>query len=1109
MPKWAPYAELHVHSAYSFLDGASLPSELVERAVELELEAIALTDHDGFPGVVQHMEAARTLGMPTVFGTELTLPGESRDSQRAEDVQRAGQADPSGEHLLLLARNAQGYQSLSHTVGQAKLASGKKGEAHYNLEDLGERSRGQWLVLTGCRKSAVNRGLAGPSAAKQWAPAVARKEIERLISVFGRDNVAVELTDMGGPLDRERCDLLAGLAHDLDVEAVATGNVHYARATDRPVADVLAATRARRPLHAMDPYLPASGQYLRSGARMLQRHSDHPDAVAAAARVGRECSFDLNLLAPNLPPFPVPDGHTEATWLRELARRGARERYGSDNPVAWRQITHELDVIEQLGFPGYFLIVEEIVSFCHSQGIWCQGRGSAANSAVCFALGITAVDAVKHQMLFERFLSPGRSGPPDIDVDIESGRRELVIQHVYERYGRECAAQVANAITYRPRSAIRDAARALGYDQGQADQWAKNVEHRVPRRPGRVADLSKDLHREQTDELVATEGRQALMDSRWDIGEMPEEVGAIAGRLQRLPRHLGIHSGGMVLCDRPVIDVCPVGWATMPGRTVLQWDKDDCAEAGLVKFDLLGLGMLTALRISFTWLAENGVRGTDGRAPNLHNLPQEDPRVYQLLQAADTVGVFQVESRAQMATLPRLRPEVFYDIVIEVALIRPGPIQGQSVSPYLKRRRNREEITYPHELLRPALEKTLGVPLFQEQLMQIAIDAAGFTPAQADRLRKAISSKRSHERMEAIHAELLEGMSARGIDTTTGEEIFEKLQAFAEFGFPESHAFSFAYLVYASAWLKVHYPEEFYAGLLAAQPMGFYSPQSLVTDARHHDVLVLPPDVTASQEEASVEACEPRTFTEHGLVDAHAQKALRLGLTQIHGMKQAIAPILRARDECPFSSTADLAHRAKLSRQDLEALSSAGALRTLGTDRREGIWLAHSLEDQGTTHGMYYQPTIPGTQAPAHVPDLPQMSEAEQVNTDLRMTGISSSAYPTEFLRPDLNARDVFRIADLGHAQEGRRILVAGVVTHRQRPHTAQGVTFISLEDETGLLNVVCSHGLWQRYRHVARTSSGLVVRGMVERGDGAMNFVADRLEPLSLSVPLKSRDFR
>lgn len=1143
-----PYAELHVHSAYSFLDGASLPSELVERACELELDGLAITDHDGFPGVVQLAEAARTSGLPVAVGTELSLArhmdrqgpyregldrrglgrrsfGRQSFSQQNVDQwildrqssssPRTGQPDPGDEHILLLARGAQGYQKLSRTVGLAMLASGKKGEAHYTLDTLANAGKDDWVVLTGCRKGAVRRALEQEPGL--WAPDRAAQEIQRLVEAFGRENVFVELTATGSPLDRERCDLLADLARRAHLQSIVTGNVHYARPSDRPVADVLAATRARMTLPEINPYLPASGQYLRSGAQMLQIHRDHPGAIATAAAVLEECSFDLVLVAPELPPFPVPEGYTEDSWLRHLTHKRARERYGTpqENPRAWETINHELDVISLLKFPGYFLIVEEIVSFCVSEGIWCQGRGSAANSAVCFALGITAVDAVQHKMLFERFLSPDRSGPPDIDLDIESGRREEVIQHVYERYGRQCAAQVANTITYRPRSAIRDAARALGYDQGQADQWSKGVEHRVPRTEGKAPDPTKERQVAEHQEFVATHGRTAGFAYHWETGSVPLDVAEIAARLQRLPRHLGIHSGGMVLCDRPVIDVCPVGWANMPGRTVLQWDKDDCAEAGLVKFDLLGLGMLTALRIGFTELTARGICGTNGLPLDLHNLPQEDERVYNLLQAADTVGVFQVESRAQMATLPRLRPSEFYDIVVEVALIRPGPIQGQSVSPYLQRRREqrqgRTDFDYPHDLLRPALEKTLGVPLFQEQLMQIAIDAAGFTPSQADKLRKAMGSKRSHERMEELRTALLDGMGERGITRDVAEQIYEKLQAFAEFGFPESHAFSFAYLVYASAWLKVHHPEEFYAGLLAAQPMGFYSPQSLVADARLHGVLVLPPDIAASQEEAAVEQRPKREpTTVHRLVDADPERAVRLGLASIRGLgKEVTKRILRARNAHPFRDVADLAYRAHLTQQDLEVLSSAGALEPLGVGRREGIWAAQALADRGITRGMWYQPTLPGTEATGILPALAVMSEAEETDVDIRMTGISTATYPTQFLRPDLDLRGVLKIADLGGIAEGERVRVAGVVTHRQRPHTAQGVTFISLEDETGLLNVVCSRGLWNKYRDTARRSQGLIIRGMVERGDGAMNFVADQLESLAFNVKLRSRDFR
>ncbi len=1162
-----PYAELHVHSAYSFLDGASLPSELVERACELELDGLAITDHDGFPGVVQLAEAARTSGLPVAVGTELSLarcmdqqgldqegldrrvPARRMDRQFLDrqsfsqqnvdqgildrhnhNSLRTGQPDPGGEHILLLARGAQGYQRLSRTVGLAMLASGKKGEAHYTLDSLASSGKDDWIILTGCRKGAVRRALEEEPGV--WAPDRAAREIRRLVEAFGRENIFVELTATGSPLDRERCDLLADLARRAHLQSIVTGNVHYARPSDRPIADVLAATRARMTLPEINPYLPASGQYLRSGAQMLQIHRDHPRAIATAAAVLEECSFDLKLVAPELPPFPVPEGHTEDSWLRHLTYERARERYGTPqhNPRAWETINHELNVISLLKFPGYFLIVEEIVAFCAQEGIWCQGRGSAANSAVCFALGITAVDAVRHKMLFERFLSPDRSGPPDIDLDIESGRREEVIQHVYERYGRQCAAQVANTITYRPRSAIRDAARALGYDQGQADTWSKGVEHRVPRTKGKAPDLTKERQVAENEQFVTTHGRAAGFAHYWQMGSIPDDVAEIAARLQRLPRHLGIHSGGMVLCDRPVIDVCPVGWANMPGRTVLQWDKEDCAQAGLVKFDLLGLGMLTALRIAFTELTTRGIRGTNGLPLGLHNLPQEDARVYKLLQAADTVGVFQVESRAQMATLPRLRPSEFYDIVVEVALIRPGPIQGQSVSPYLQRRREqrqgRTDFDYPHALLRPALEKTLGVPLFQEQLMQIAIDAAGFTPNQADKLRKAMGSKRSHERMEELRTSLLAGMAERGIARHTAEQIYEKLQAFAEFGFPESHAFSFAYLVYASAWLKVHHPEEFYAGLLAAQPMGFYSPQSLVADARLHGVLVLPPDVTASQEQAAVEqrpkrelavanpsnlaTAHSRNQITHPLVDADPERAVRLGLSSIRGLgKEARNSILHARNEQSFRDVADLAHRAHLSQQELEVLSSSGALNSLGLGRREGIWAAQALADRGITQGMWYQPTLPGTEATGALPALAVMSEAEETDGDIRMTGISTATYPTQFLRPDLDRRAVLKIADLGGVGEGERVRVAGVVTHRQRPYTAQGVTFISLEDETGLLNVVCSRGLWNKYQDIARRSQGLIIRGMVERGDGAMNFVADQLESLAFNVKLRSRDFR
>ncbi|QOR72278.1 error-prone DNA polymerase [Ruania alkalisoli] len=1055
------YAELHAHSAFSFLDGASQPEELVAEAARLGLSAIALTDHNGLYGVVRFSEAARAAKLPALYGAELSLDA---------PVRPTGMPDPPGTHLLVLARGAEGYRRLSRSIATAHLASGTKGEAVYHLPELADLAAGNWLVLTGCRKGAVRRALE-PEPGRFDLDA-ARTELDLLTDYFGAENVAIEITDTGAPLDSVRNDALAELAARTRLPLVATGGVHCATPADQRLAHVLAAVRARSSLDELDGYLPAAGSHLRGPAEMYARHHRHPHAVSTAAALAAECTFDLRLVAPNLPPCPVPAGHTEATWLRELTYRGARERYGPPESAraAYAKLTYELDIITALEFPGYFLIIHEIVDFCRREGILCQGRGSAANSAVCYALGITAVDAVQHQLLFERFLSPGRTGPPDIDLDIESGRREEVIQHVYASYGRTHAAQVANVISYRPRSAVRDAARAFGYETGQQDAWSKSIEHWGP------------LRGSQRDN---------------DLETIPAHVVDTAEKMLRLPRHLGIHSGGMVLCDRPVIDVCPVEWATMPGRTVLQWDKDDCADAGLVKFDLLGLGMLTALRLAFTTIRE-----MEGIELGLHSLPQEDPAVYDLLCAADTVGVFQVESRAQMATLPRLKPRTFYDIVVEVALIRPGPIQGDAVHPYIERRNKRQQVTYLHPLLEPALKKTLGVPLFQEQLMQIAIDVASFTPDEADQLRRAMGSKRSAERMEALHQRLLDGMAANGVSLEIGEQIFDKLKAFADFGFPESHAFSFAYLVYASAWLKVHHPEAFYAGLLAAQPMGFYSPQSLVADARRRGVRVERASVVRSQVQASVEQV---SSPDGGAL------ALRLGLAPVRGVGEETAErIVTARERAPFTDVADLARRVRLSTAQLEALATAGALADLGHERRQGLWVAGALAgESGKTRGGWIAEPLPFTSVGLDVPDLPAMDEVTTAVADVWATGVSPSSFPTQFRRDDLDKAGVLRVTDVPGAGSGARVRAAGVVTHRQRPGTAKGVTFLSLEDETGLLNVICSAGLWQRYRRVALGSAALVVRGVVEYADGVTNLMADRIEALSLRVPSRSRDFR
>jgi error-prone DNA polymerase len=1189
----ARYAELHAHSAFSFLDGASHPAELAAEASRLGLEALALTDHDGLYGVVRFAEAARAVGLPTVFGAELHLPAPVPGGAPVLD-EPTGVPDPRATHLLVLARGADGYRNLSRAIATAHLEAGVKGKARYDLERLGQEAGGQWLVLSGCRKGAVRRALdaGGPDPLR-----AARAELDRLVAVFGRDNVAVEVTATGDPRDGDRHAALAALARDARLPLVATTAAHYARPRDADLAAALAAVRARSSLDDHDGWLPgAPTAHLRSAAEMARLHHRHPHAVTTAADLAAECAFDLHLVAPHLPPYPVPAGHDEASWLAELVRRGATQRYGSRDaervPGAWAQLDHELRVITDLGFAGYFLVVYDLVEFCRREGILCQGRGSAANSAVCYALGITAVDAVTHGLLFERFLAPERDGPPDIDVDIESVRREEVIQHVYARFGRTHAAQVANVISYRPRSAVRDAARALGYDVGQADAWSKSIERwgslrgpdpvspaadraagavraaegapdggvgagaggQVPvtRRELKEAHVAELWEGRTVDPLAAdAEGRDALRraDDAHDVvprhapppaeqeGEIPAAVVDLADRFLRLPRHLGIHSGGLVMCDRPVIEVCPVEWARMEGRTVLQWDKEDCADAGLVKFDLLGLGMLTAIRYAFT-----SVRDTGGPELALHTLPPEDPRVYDLLCAADTVGVFQVESRAQMATLPRLRPRCFYDVVVEVALIRPGPIQGQSVHPYIERSRGRQPVTYLHPLLEPSLKRTLGVPLFQEQLMQMAIDVAGFSPAESDRLRRAMGSKRSVERMEALRGRLYAGMTERGVPPDVQEQIYDKLKAFADFGFPESHAYSFAFLVYASAWLKVHAPEAFYAGLLAAQPMGFYSPASLVADARRHGVRVLRPDVNASGALAGVErttgtadpaAEHARTAADHAVPDRPGQRtvrqgmvggegddeggvglvpldvdtglAVRLGLGAVRGLGSDVADaMVAARAEGgPFRDLHDLVRRVDLSTARLEALATAGALGSLGVTRREGLWAAGALGQEGPD-------TLAGVSVGVAAPPLPGMDPLEVDVADAWATGVTpDSTSPLEHVRPGLDHQGVLTVEAATRAEAGRRVAVGGVVTHRQRPGTAGGVTFLSLEDETGLLNVICSPGLWRRFRTVARGAPALVVRGRIERSDGSVNLLAEHLAVLRLPLATRSRDFR
>ena len=953
----------------------------------------------------------------------------------------------------MLARGPEGYRRLSRQLAVAHLAGGEKGKLHYDFDALTEAAAGHWHILTGCRKGAVRQALS------EGGLESAERALTDLVDRFTASRVSIELTSHGQPLDDERNAALAGLAPRFGVGVVATTGAHFAHPSRARLAMAMGAVRARQSLDSAAGWLaPLGGSHLRSGAEMARLFAQRPEVVTAAAELGEQCAFGLALIAPQLPPFDVPDGHTEDSWLRRLVMAGACDRYGPAEgaPRAYSQIEHELKVISQLRFPGYFLVVHDIARFCRENNILCQGRGSAANSAVCYALCVTAVDPVANELLFERFLSPARDGPPDIDMDIESDQREKVIQYVYDKYGRDYAAQVANVITYRGRIAVRDMARALGFSQGQQDAWSKQISH----------------------------WNEAGADPNGLEG-IPEQVVDLASQIRNLPRHMGIHSGGMVICDRPIADVCPVEWARMENRSVLQWDKDDCAAIGLVKFDLLGLGMLSALHYAKDLLAEH--KGID---VDLSRLDLSEPAVYEMLSRADSVGVFQVESRAQMATLPRLKPRVFYDLVVEVALIRPGPIQGGSVHPYIRRRNGLDPVVYHHPSMEPALRKTLGVPLFQEQLMQLAVDCAGFSAAEADQLRRAMGSKRSTERMQRLRGRFYDGMrTLHGAPDEVIDQIYEKLEAFANFGFPESHALSFASLVFYSSWFKLHHPAAFCAALLRAQPMGFYSPQSLVADARRHGVVVHGACVNASLAHATLE-------------NAGAEVRLGLGAVRHIGDGLAAQLVEERTVNGPFASLLDLTTRLQLSVPQTEALATAGALGCFGMSRREALWAAGSAATQRPDR-------LPGVGSSSHIPALPGMSELELAAADVWATGISPDSYPTQFLRADLDAMGVVPAEALGSVPDGDRVLIAGAVTHRQRPATAQGVTFINLEDETGMVNVLCTPGVWTRHRKLAHTAPALLVRGQVQNASGAITVVAERLGRITLAVGSRSRDLR
>ena len=1197
------YVELHCHSAFSLLDGASTPEELVTRALAAGQSAIALTDHDELGGAVRFALAADAAGIAGIIGAELTLHSENAALQ----------------HLTLLATSRAGYGNLSTLITRARMDAAERGSPSVSWELLSQHTAGLF-ALSGCPRGAIPQALAAGDTAHATTLAGTLRDLFP-------ESFAIEVWDHRLPEERALVRQLIPMARRIGVPWVVTNNVHYATRQGRATHDALTALRHGRPLDAMGTRLRPNGEwYLKSTALHYKRWLGHESGLRATCAIAERCQFRIGQLQPSLPRFPLPPGVSEDDYLTQLVETGATERWGSTRTTQQAmQLAHELAVIRRLDMAGYFLIVWDIVRFARREGILCQGRGSAANSAVCYCLGITAVDPIRMNLLFERFLSEERREPPDIDIDFAHRERERVLQYVYERYGREHAAMVCEQITYRGRSAVRDAARVLGFSLEQGDALASvsdrysarstaaalragigsatpddlrrtafldntprtlggygpvhladlpdgerahikrdaakqafaaeapdshithvthvaHVAHSTKRPSVRTAsadvdgydadgvagrpEFRKRLEREErltavaatanhTDTATAppaapatpqapakTSARTPPVDILQRAGLDPNDprvraLADIVDGLHQLPRHRSIHVGGFVLTREPLSTVVPIEPASMPGRTVIQWERDDLDAASLVKIDLLGLGILTVLQDCLVY-----VRQTRGVTIDLALLDTSDQAVYDDLCAADTIGVFQVESRAQMNTLPRLKPRCFYDIVVEVALIRPGPIQGAMVHPYLRRRAGTEEVVYPHPSLEPILKRTLGIPLFQEQGMQVAIACAGFTAGEADTLRRAMGHKRSHERMEALRQKMLTGMRANGIDDDVANRIFAQINAFADYGFPESHAASFALIVYASAWLRHYYHAEFLAAMLNAQPMGFYAPGTLIEDGKRHGVEVRPVDLTCSAWDATLESRAPTS----------AAPAVRLGVRSVRGLGAAARGKLEAAlTEGAFSDVSDVVRRTTLDRRALRLLAESGAFdgmfadEPLATRRRRALWevLAAVRGDAG--------PLAPNVRLPNAA--LPRMSMAELTEADYRVTGVSLNGHPMRHLRPLLQPNGVRTARDVQlNGRDTEQVAIAGLVICRQRPGTAKGFVFLSLEDETGILNVVVAPQRFERDALKISTSPLLLVRGTLQVESNVVTVRGRIFVPLDAQLGAehaRSHDFR
>jgi error-prone DNA polymerase len=1045
------YAELHCRTNFSFLEGASHPDELVHRAAELGYEALAITDRNSLAGVVRAYVAAKEAGLKLLIGAEIT-PNDTPP-------------------VLLYATDRASYGRLTRllTVGRRRAA---KGECELTFDDIVEHNKGliACVCLTSYPNSSSESQRASPVLSTQYsAHSTALFPFREL---FG-DRCYIVSQLHHGPNDKLYLERTIKLSRAADIPLVAANDVHFHIPQRSQLQDVVTAIRHGCTVAELGHRrFPNSERYLKPPEQMAELFATYPEAIHRTTEIAERCHFSLDELRYEYPEELAPAGITLLQHLEQLTWKGADQRYPGGIPDKVRKlIEHELQLIKELRYEAYFLTVWDLVRFAREPGreILCQGRGSAANSAVCYCLGITSVNPEQINVLFERFVSKERNEAPDIDIDFEHERREEVLQYIYEKYGRERAGIAATVISYRPRSAVRDVGKALGLSLDRVDAIAKAIE-----KYGDVEDLEQRLQDAGLDPSSSISRR--LID--------------LSSEVLSFPRHLSQHVGGMVMTKGPLCEMVVIENAAMPGRTVVQWDKDDLDALGILKVDCLSLGMLTAIRKCFELIEKHY-----GQSHTLASIPQDDPSVYEMVQRADTVGVFQIESRAQMSMLPRLRPENYYDLVIEVSIVRPGPIQGNMVHPYLRRREGKEKVSYPSDEVKAVLERTLGVPIFQEQAMQLAVVAAGFTPGEADQLRRAMGAWRRPGLIDSFQQKLIRGMLDRGYSMEFAERLFNQIRGFGEYGFPESHAASFALLVYVSAWMKYHYPAAFTASILNSLPMGFYAPAQLVDDARKHGVEVCPVDVNFSEWDCTLEDRQARP----------GRKNLQLGFRMLDGLSQAHAEtIVRARNGKPFTSFDDFCHRTRLSSAVLKRLSTADALRSLALSRREAVW--HSLSQQQTL------PLFEHMESDEPQVGLPAMSLQDEVIADYKSVHLSLRGHPLQFIRARLDELQITPAVRLSKLAANRRYKVAGLVLARQRPSTAKGVTFVTLEDETGIVNLIVRQDVWRRYQRTAQRAKAMIAHGRLQREREVIHILADRLEDLSAELSqlhASSRDFR